>query len=62
MDTNFIKSPKTRKVPKGYINVVDTVPIPVGMYRTGKYTGIETPTVRTSLNTSHIPAILADFG
>ena len=36
----------------GDSKVVDTIPVPVGMYRTGTYTGIETPTIRTDLNTS----------
>ena len=46
------------------INIVDTVPVPAGMYRTDTYTGIETPTFRTGLNTSrigHISAILANL-
>ena len=35
------------------VKEVNTVPIPVpvGMYRTDMYTGIETPTFRTGLNT-----------
>ena len=35
------------------IKVVNTVP--AGMYHTGMYTGIETSTFRTGLNTSTIP-------
>ena len=37
------------------VKEVNTVPIPVpvGMYRTDMYTGIETPTFRTGLNTDH---------
>ena len=31
--------------------VVNTVPVPADMYRTGMYIGIETSTFRTSLNT-----------
>ena len=38
------------------IKVVDTVPAPVGMYRTGTYTGIETLTFRTGLNTGRYRA------
>ena len=34
--------------------VVDTVPVHVGMYCTGTYTGIEMPTFRTGLNTNRI--------
>ena len=36
-----------------FSKVVDTVPILANMYRTVTYTGIETPTFRTGLNTSY---------
>ena len=40
--------------------VVNTVP--AGMYRTGMYTGIETSTFRTGLNTGRIGHVPANFG
>ena len=52
---------KVRPLPK----VVDIVPVPalpVGMYRTNTYTGIETPTFHTNLNTDHAGHVPADFG
>ena len=48
-DTTLIIDQKRARV----ISVVDTVPVPVvpaGMYDTGTYTGIETSTFLTSLN------------
>ena len=39
--------------------------VPANMYCTGMYTGIETSTFRTGLNTGctgHVPAIPANFG
>ena len=39
------KNYKTKKKKKTFFSV------PAGMYRTGTYTGIKTPTFRTSLNT-----------
>ena len=48
-----------------YIKVVNTVPVPAGMYRTCMYTDIETSTFHTGLNigrTGHVLAILANFG
>ena len=41
--------------------VVDTIPVPVGMYRIGTYTNIKMSTFRTDLNTSHVPTILVNF-
>ena len=35
----------------GDSKVDDTVPVPVSMYRTSTYTGIEMPTICTDLNT-----------
>ena len=40
--------------------VVNTVP--AGMYRTGMYTGIETSTFRTGLNTGRTGHVPANFG
>ena len=40
--------------------VVNTVP--AGMYHTGMYTGIETSTFRTGLNTSRTGHVLVNFG
>ena len=45
-----------------YIKVVNTVPVPAGMYCTRMYTDIETSTFHTGLNTGRVLAILANFG
>ena len=48
-----------------YIKVVNTVPVPAGMYCTRMYTDIETSTFHIDLNTGrtgHVLAILANFG
>ena len=54
------KRDKVRPLPK----VVDIVPVPalpVCMYRTNTYTGIEMLTFRTNLNTGRADHVPADF-